>query len=195
MTTAAPIKLLTNEQFLAMAEDGIERMLVDGIVYQLSGEDAEMTKRNPTHSFVQANVTRIVGVWTQAQLQPRGRVYCGEVGFLLKRNPDTTVGIDVAYVDAQTAAQTPPDADVVEAAPVLAVEVLSPSDRQERIMMKVRSYLSAGTKLVWVIEPLFETVSVYRPDAKPTMLNSGQELTAEPHLPGFRCKVAEFFGN
>ena len=195
MTTAAPVKLLTNDEFLALADDGVERMLLDGIVYELSGEDGEMTKRNPTHSFVQANVTRIVGVWTQSQAQPRGRVYCGEVGFLLKRNPDTTVGIDVAYVDAETAARTPPDAEVVESAPVLAVEVLSPSDRQERILMKVRAYLDAGTKLVWIVEPLFETVSVYRPDAPPMMLNASQEISAEPHLPDFRCKVAEFFGS
>lgn len=193
-TTDAPTKLMTTEEFLALPEDGVERMLIGGVVHELGSEDGEMTKRNPTHSFVEANATRLVGVWSRLQPEPRGRVYCGEVGFRLKRDPDDTVGIDVAYVDAETASRTASDAAVVDGPPVLAIEVLSPSDRQEGIMEKVRAYLDAGTKIVWVLEPVFETVAVYRPDAPPTMLNADQELTAEPHLPGFRCKVAELFG-
>src|SRR2546423_376190 len=113
-TTDSPTKLMTTEEFLALPDDGIERMLIDGIVYEMGLEDGEMTKRNPTHSFVEANATRIVGVWSQSQPAPRGRVYCGEAGFRLRRNPDNTVGIDVAYVDAETASRTPEDAEVVE---------------------------------------------------------------------------------
>jgi Uma2 family endonuclease len=193
-TTDAPAKLMTTEEFLALPDDGVERMLIRGVVYEMGREEENgMTRRNPTHSFVEANVTGVLRNWSRGQAEPRGRVYCGEAGFRIRRNPDTTVAIDVAYVDALTAGRTPKDAGLVDGPPILAVEVLSPSDTQEGISVKVQDYLSAGTKLVWVLESVFETVTVYRPDAPPLMLHAGQELTAEPHLPGFRCSVREFF--
>src|SRR5262249_52275418 len=78
--------------------------------------------------------------------------------------------------------------------PVLAVEVLSPSDKQENVDDKVATYLAAGVAIVWVVNPRFRTVMVYRPDAPPCSFNDTQELTAEPHLPGFRVAVAGLFG-
>jgi Uma2 family endonuclease len=47
--------------------------------------------------------------------------------------------------------------------------------------------------LVWIIDPVLRTVTVCRPDAEPALFNVNQELTAEPHLPGFRVAVAEIF--
>jgi Uma2 family endonuclease len=44
-----------------------------------------------------------------------------------------------------------------------------------------------------VIDPCFRTITVYRADAKPQLFNDSQELSAEPHLPGFRVPVAEVF--
>ena len=60
-------------------------------------------------------------------------------------------------------------------------------------MTKVRRYLQAGSALVWQVDPEFRTVTVYRPDAGTITLNEGEDLTAEPHLPGFRVAVAEIF--
>jgi hypothetical protein len=36
-------------------------------------------------------------------------------------------------------------------------------------------------------------VTVYRPNAKPTFFHEDQTIDAEPHLPGFRAVVGEFF--
>ena len=58
---------------------------------------------------------------------------------------------------------------------------------------KIEQYLSAGVALVWVINPRFCTVQVYRPDGQHEMLNAHDELTAEPHLPGFRVAVRQIF--
>ena len=78
-------------------------------------------------------------------------------------------------------------------APVLAVEILSPSDTQESITDKISAYLRAGVALVWIVEPVFRTIIIYRPDAQPQLVNLDQELSAEPHLPGFRVTVADLF--
>lgn len=74
-----------------------------------------------------------------------------------------------------------------------ALLALSPWARQDEIQAKVRDYLEAGVKLVWVIDPMFRTVVVYRPDHHPEMFAGEEELTGEPHLPGFRCNVAKLF--
>ena len=53
--------------------------------------------------------------------------------------------------------------------------------------------LAAGVALVWVINPRYRTVTVYRPDAEPEMFNIHQELSGDPHMPGFRVRVADIF--
>ena len=117
----------------------------------------------------------------------------GEAGFRLRRNPDTSVGIDLAYISPELAAATPENVWLIDGAPTLAVEILSPSNTHEEATEKVREYLDLGVALVWVLDPVFRTVQVFRPDAEPTLFNARQELTAEPHLPGFRVAVADLF--
>ena len=78
---------------------------------------------------------------------------------------------------------------------MLAVEILSPSDTQETIDEKLAVSIESGVALVWVVNPRFRTVTVYRPDAPPVLFNDQLDLTAEPHLPGFRVPVARLFGN
>jgi Uma2 family endonuclease len=58
---------------------------------------------------------------------------------------------------------------------------------------KIRAYLDAGVALVWLVDPDFRTVVVYRPDAAPQMFNIEHELSGEPHLPGFVVAVARLF--
>jgi Uma2 family endonuclease len=181
--------LMTTEELLALPEDGMERELIRG---QL--KEREMTRRNPTHSSVEACTAKIFGIWSDSRPKPRGLVLSGEAGFRICRDPDTTVGIDVAYIDAETAARIPKNAGLIDAPPLLAVEIMSPSDKQEDILDKVRDYLEAGTKLVLLLEPVFETITVFRPDAKPVLLSGDDELIGDPHLPGFRCAAKQFFG-
>ncbi len=77
--------------------------------------------------------------------------------------------------------------------PILVVEILSASDKQEEIFDKVRDYLDAGVALVWLVEPVFRTVTVYRPDRKPELFNQDQELMGDPHLAGLCLRVADIF--
>ncbi len=78
-------------------------------------------------------------------------------------------------------------------APDLAVEVLSPNDLAYEIDRKVREFLAAGVKLVWVVNPEVRTVQVHRPEGAGAILHEQDELSGEDVLPGFRCRVGEFF--
>ncbi|HET6574019.1 MAG TPA: Uma2 family endonuclease [Fimbriiglobus sp.] len=189
-TTKTPITPpITSEQLFAMPGGSkMERWLIRGEL-----RERRMTKRNPNHAGATAAVTILLGSWLQGRPKPRGRVYNGDVYFRLRTDPETNVGVDVAYADAELVAATPKKAKFLDGHPVLAVEVLSPHDKNQEIAEKVEEYLACGVKLVWVIDPFPETVTVYRPDRQPELFNVGDTLTAEPHLPGLAISVADIF--
>jgi Uma2 family endonuclease len=179
---------MTTEELLAIPDDGVERWLIRG---QL--REQGMTRRNRWHGGVEAKISYFLWAWLRQQPEPHGQVLSGEVGCRLRRNPDTSVGVDVMYISADLADREPEDTSLIDGPPILAVEILSPSDKLEEITEKVDEYLRAGVALVWVVDPHFHTVTVYRPDAAPQMFNVSEELTGEPHLPGFRVAVADIF--
>ena len=63
-----------------------------------------MTVRNRWHSRIMARVAQVLNNWLDQQPDPRGSVLCGEAGCRLRRNPDSTVGIDVVYIGPELAA-------------------------------------------------------------------------------------------
>ena len=113
---------------------------------------------------------------------------------------NTVVGIDVAVFDAETAADQPPPPEegegmhVWHGVPLLAVEVLSPSDQERDVLAKVRSYLAAGVGQVWVLSPGFRTVTVHRPGGKPAIHSGDDVLPGDPDLPGFAVPADSLFG-
>ena len=188
MTTMATQTLLTTADLLAMPDDGMERELSRGVL-----REREMTRRGRRHTRAGTKIAKLLDLWLDTQPKPRGEVLTGEAGFQLRRDPDTTVGIDVAYISADLSQFSPLDAFIIEGVPTLAVEILSPSDQQQDVLNKVQDYLDAGVPLVWVVETVFKTVTVYQPGEEPQMYTAKHDLTCEPHLPGLRIGVALLF--
>jgi Uma2 family endonuclease len=179
---------MTTAELLAMPRNGKERWLVAGRL-----REKPMTVRNRVHSRIMARSSYFLESWRERQPEPRGQVLCGEAGCRLGRNPDTTVGIDVVYVAADLVAHQSDDTTLIDGVPILIIEILSPSDVIEEIEEKIDVYQRFRVPLVWVIDPHDRTVTIYRLGAEPELVNINQELTGEPHLPGFRVKVAELF--
>ena len=188
MTTATAKRRMTVEEFLALPDNGMRRWLIDGELREYG-----MTVRNRDHRRVMMRVGQLLGNWLDSQPAPRGELAGGEAGFILPGDPGQVVGLDVAYVDADLAAQKSADTTLFEGVPVLAVEVLSPHDTLEYLRERVKLLLKAGVKIVWLVDPDAETVIVRRKGTPPLMVNASQELTAEPELPGFRVSVASLF--
>ena len=180
--------LLTLEEFLTLPDDGIERELIRGEL-----QEKGMTVRNRFHSQAVINVGYLLKAYTLAHPRCGFRVLGGEAGFILGREPLTTVGIDVAVVSEETLRSHSPKTTLVEGIPVLVVEVLSPSDTQEDIHDKTDLYLEYGVPLVWLVDTEKKTVKVCRPGRQPELFNLDQELNAEPVLPGFRTPVGAIF--
>jgi Uma2 family endonuclease len=179
---------MTTEELLALPENGIDRELIRG---QL--KEKPMTYRNRFHTRAVTRIAHELERWLEQRSEPRGEIHTGEVGCILRRDPDTVVGIDVAFFSADVVARQSDETTLVEGAPRLAVEVLSPSDRTEEIRDKVLEYLAAGVELVWVVDPYFHTVTVHRPASRPEMFNDEETLTGGTVLPGLEIAVADLF--
>lgn len=104
------------------------------------------------------------------------------------RKPDVTV------VSALRLAALPdPNPGYMPIVPDLAVEVISPKDLAYEVEEKVHEYMDAGFPLVWVAHPKARTITVHQPGQRPVVFTAEDEITADSVLPGFRCKVGEFF--
>ena len=79
-------------------------------------------------------------------------------------------------------------------APDIAVEVISVSDKHMDVQDKVEDWLTAGTALVWVVNPGNKTVTVHRTGRDPRVLRENDMLDGEEVCPGFSVKVTELFG-
>ena len=121
----------------------------------------------------------------------------GEGGYRLHRDPDTVRAPDAAWIafDRLSDRKFPSD-DYPEAAPNLAVEVMSTHDREVDIDEKVTDYLAAGTDRVWVVRPRQRTVTVFRPNGDSHRYTASDTLTSEDAgfpVPGFELKVGRIF--
>ncbi len=179
---------MTTEQLLAMPEDGVDRELIRG---QL--KETPVTKRNRFHSLAVARVTRLLDEWLDSGSIPGGEVHSGDVGTILRRDPDTTVGIDVALFSADVVASQTGRTTLIEGVPLMAVHILSPADTVEDVRDKVLEYLAAGVSMVWIVDPYFQTVQVHRAAVPPETFNRDHHVSGSNILPGLTIAVAEIF--
>jgi Uma2 family endonuclease len=113
-----------------------------------------------------------------------------EAGFKIEADPDTVRAPDVAFVSRDRADQIPPTG-FARFAPDLAVEVVSPHDRPGELLAKVAQLLDAGSKLVWVIDPLRAKAAIYRENGDIEIIGAEGRLEGEAVLPGFTCALAD----
>ena len=70
-----------------------------------------------------------------------------------------------------------------------------PGDTMAEVDDNVKAWLDAGAMMVWVVNPRWRSVTVYRSAADIKILTASEELSGEDVLPGFRCRVGEMFGS
>lgn len=67
----------------------------------------------------------------------------------------------------------------------------SKNDTVAELERKAGEYLAAGTKLVWVIDPIRSVAVEYEAGHPPQTLSPADELTAGGIIPGFRLSVGD----
>ena len=87
----------------------------------------------------------------------------------------------------------------IDGPPTFAAEVRSENDYGEAAEVdladKRADYFTAGTEVVWDVDPVAECIHVYRASdpARPTTYCRGQIAEAEPAVPGWQIAVDEVF--
>ena len=141
------------------------------------------------HGRVAARMSYLVSEWVYRH--DLGAVI-QDAGFEIESDPDTVRAPDVAFVSRSRVDEIPATG-FARFAPDLAVEVLSPHDRPGELLAKVGQLLDAGSRLVWVIDPLRARAIVYRENGDVSIVGPDGSLDGESVLPGFTCPVAEVF--
>ncbi len=124
---------------------------------------------------------------------PIGRATSNDSGVITERDPDTVRGADISYYSFERVPKGPLPAGLLEVAPDLVFEVLSPSDRWSEVQVKVAEYLDTSVRAVCVVDDDTRSVHVFRPD-QPMRVFKAADVFALPEILGeFRVKVERFF--
>ena len=145
---------------------------------------------------VVAKITRYLDNY--AEKEGKGWVFGADtdfeaVGFRKKKGKETGKRQpNVAFVSLERLPALPSGAVLL--APDLAVEVFSVTDNPYVMSSKVKEYLAAGVKMVWVVNPPDQMIEVHLPDQLPKYLTVADEVNSGEVLPGFKLKIADLFG-
>jgi Uma2 family endonuclease len=171
--------------------DEFEQMEFERPTELVRGELVEQPMPTSRHGSVCLAVG--AALWNWAEETGAGVAFGNDSFVLTERDPDTVRGPDCAFVSRQRLGsdQLPPG--TLRFAVDLAVEVLSPSDRETNMKSKVLEYLESGVTEVWVVDPEERTVAVHRADQEPLQFGVADTITRPDLLPGFSSAVARFF--
>ena len=176
-------RLLTAPEFAELPEEGPYRLeLVRGRVV-----------RSPRPGVLHGRIALRLGRMLDEFVEAGGHgVVVVEAGTLLERDPDTVRGPDIAFYSQDRIPESgyattywrPPD---------LAVEITSPGSRVGEIQERVKGYLDAGVRLVWVIDPSSRTATTYRTCGEARLLGVEDALEGGDVLPGVRLPLVTLF--
>jgi Uma2 family endonuclease len=156
----------------------------------ICGELIMMSPAGFEHGRIVINISIPLGNYVKHQ--ELGVLTGAETGFQISSDPDTVRAPDIGFIRADRVPAAPIQG-FFPGAPDLAVEVLSPNDRASEVLSKVKDWLAAGCRAVWVADPDAHTVSVYRTRDDKVFWQVADELSGEDVLPGFKLPVAEIF--
>jgi Uma2 family endonuclease len=175
---------LTVDEFLALPETEPPSELIGGEVVQ---------KVSPSwyHAIITSRIIYLLG--TYLERSPEG-VVVNELRHAA-RVEDTVYLPDINVTLRERLPKDPAvfARGAMEVTPDLAIEVLSPDDRPGRVLERIEFYLRIGVRLVWVVDPDRETVTVCRPGEAQSIHRAPESLDALPVLSDFSLDLAGLF--
>ena len=158
---------------------------LEGFEY-IKGELVPMPPTTGEHGDISSNIQWYLQ--SHVRTNQLGRIYTSDTGF---RVGERVLMPDIAFLSIS---QLPADRSTIfPIPPELAIEVVSPTDSQSKVAEKSLAYLEAGTRLVWIIEPIAQTVTVYRSKTDIKTLTHNDTLTGEDVVEGFSCPIVLLF--
>lgn len=174
---------VTADELLAMPDDGVLCELVNGELTgtPLLGEE---------HGVIAAEI--LIRLGSHVVAHGLGTVYA-RAGFHISAAPDTVLAPDAAFVSRERIEQVAISRGYRTGAPDLAVEVVSPGDSFVEVEAKVARWLSAGCRMVIVVNPARRAATVYRSRDDIALLTEGDVLDGGDVVPGWTLPLRELF--
>ncbi|HZZ29470.1 MAG TPA: Uma2 family endonuclease [Pirellulales bacterium] len=176
--------LLTADEYAKLPDPGRPTELVHGQVIT-------MPPPMPRHGQLCAQIVYLLRRFLDDNAL--GHVLSNDSGVITERNPDTVRGADVAYYSFQRVPKGPLTDGLLQVAPELVFEVLSPDDRWSDIHAKVGEYLRAGVRTVCVVDDSTKSIHVFHADRASEAFGADDELKLPEILPGFHPAVQRVF--
>src|SRR5690606_113688 len=181
-------KYVTEEELLALGSDARVEV-VNGEIVEMSPSGEE------EHHDIAGNIHDLLKQFVKQHRL--GRVYMDGLIYILSESEQGLKGArvpDVSFIRKGTLAKDRDRRKPIHAAPTLAVEVMSPDDDPDDMLIKVREYLAAGTEQVWVVYPRPKEVHQYkRNEATVTTYRLDDTLTADDLFPGLKIALSVVF--
>jgi Uma2 family endonuclease len=181
-----PSKSITLEEFLKLPETKPASEFIDGQIIQKPMPQGK-------HSTVQRDLTfaaeTVLKPKKIARAYPELRCTFGGRSIV----PD----IAVFTWDRIPRDENGKIANVFQAAPDWAIEILSPDQSQTKLIKKILHCLESGTQMGWIIDPDEETVFAYPPQqpARFFDMDAPEEVLSVPSFASeMRLTVGEIFG-
>lgn len=170
---------------------------VDGKAELIAGRIVRYMPVGRIPNRVALRITRSLDDFAEAS--GHGEAYTDSIGFVV---PELSSGRRTFSPDASYFTGPFPKNGMrfLEGPPTFAVEVRSEGDygpaAEAEMAAKRADYFEAGTAVVWDVDPIAESIHIYRvtdPET-PVTLRRGEEADAEPVVPGWRVPVDRIFG-
>jgi Uma2 family endonuclease len=183
MTAIKSLPGQTVEDYLALADSrGWE--LDDGLLVE--------KPVGTQSSWVSSYLHILIGFFLREH--PMGLVFHADTAYqCFPDYPSRVRKPDVSFIRHGRLSPTEFSEPFIRIPPDLAAEVVSPNDGFMEVDRKVRQYLDAGVRLVWVVNPDLRTVAIHHPASPVTIVDEHGRVSGEDVLPGFSFAVAELF--
>ncbi len=168
-------------EFLAMPEAEPPLELIDGEVVQKA-------MPGPKHSKMVAELIYLLMSFTRG----RDDVDVDTELRHVRREEEWVFLPDISVTFRSRRGRAPAELgnDPVEVMPDFVIEVLSPGDQSGRTAQRISHYLDSGVRLLWLVDPDIERVSVWMPGAPARDVAPPARLSAAPVQPWTTSSLA-----
>jgi Uma2 family endonuclease len=148
------------------------------------------------HAVVAQNLNRLLDPYVVAH--GLGAVFSDGLTYLMHsdtRNLKDSFMPDLSFLRTASILVPPEYDKPYPGVPDLAIEVVSPGDDADDLMLKVRTYLAKGTEQVWVVYPVVQEVHQYRREGDPEIriYRGNAPIDVQVFFPGLQITPSQIF--
>ena len=158
---------------------------------EANGEILVMTPAGSKTSKMNMRIGRLLDEWAEAD--GRGAAFDSNGGFTL---PDGSMrAADAAWVELTrwNALSAKDQARFAPLCPDFVIELRSPSDSLPELKEKMSQWIANGAQLAWLIDPIEQAVSVYRPGESPEVHHHPTSVQGSGVMGGFELVMARIW--